>query len=82
MAVSALQVIVFFVRERSVMAFPSQVRIVYFALTLTGLWSAVRLPFCLVLLLRTIMVVFLGRCSIALLLKHMPWNQNRAARLV
>jgi hypothetical protein len=80
-AVSALQVLVFLVRERSVMAFPTQVRVVYFALTLIGLWAAVRLPFYVVLLLATIMVVFFGRCSIALVLKHMPWNRDRAARL-
>ena len=81
MAVSALQVVVFLVRERSVMAFPSQIRIVYFILTLTGLWAAVRLPFYVVLLLGTIMVVFFGRCSIAMLLKYMPWNRDRAVRL-
>jgi len=80
--VSAIQVLVFLVRERSVLAFPTQIRIVYFAVALTGLWAAVRLPFYILLLLGTIMVVFLGRCSIAMLLKHMPWNRDRAARLV
>lgn len=81
MAISAIQVLVFLVRERSAMAFPTQIRIVYFALTLTGLWPAGRLAFYILLLLGTIMVVFFGRCSIALLLKHMPWNRGRAARL-
>lgn len=81
MAVSAIQVIVFLVRERSVMAFPTQIRIVYFAWTLFGLWAAVRLPLYVLLLLGTIMVVFFGRCSIAMLLKPMPWNRNRAPRL-
>jgi hypothetical protein len=80
-AVSAIQVVVFLVRERSVLAFPTQIRIVYFALTLTGLWAALRLPFYVLLLLGTIMVVFFGRCSIALVLKYMPWNRDRAARL-
>ena len=82
MAVSAVQVLVFLVRERSVIAFPTQVRIVYFAWTLTGLWAVVRLPFYLLLLLGTIMVVFLGRCSISSVLKHMPWNRDRVVRLV
>jgi len=81
MAVSALQVAVFLLRERSVMAFPTQIRIVYFALTLIGLWAAVRLPFYVVLLLATAMVVLFDRCSIALVLKHMPWNRDRVARL-
>jgi hypothetical protein len=81
MAVSALQVVVFLVRERSVMAFPTQIRIVYFVLTLTGLWAAGRLLFYVLLLLGTVMVVFLGRCSISLLLKPMPWNRDRAPRL-
>jgi hypothetical protein len=81
MALSALQVVVFLVRERSVMAFPTQIRIVYFAATLLGLWETVRLPFYVLLLLATAMVVFLGRCSIAMMLKHMPWNRDRAPRL-
>ena len=49
---------------------------------LTGLWPAIRLPFYIVLLLGTIMVVLFGRCSIAMVLKHMPWNRERAPRLV
>jgi hypothetical protein len=80
-AISALQVVVFLGRERSMMAFPTQIRIVYWIVTLTGLWAAVRLPFYVLLLLGTIMVVFFGRCSISLLLKYMPWNRDRAARL-
>ncbi len=82
MVISAIQVVVFLLREQSVSAFPTQIRIVYFVWTLTGLWPAVRLPFYIVLLLGTIMVVFFGRCSIAMVLKHMPWNRDRAPRLV
>jgi hypothetical protein len=81
MAVSAIQVVVFLVRERSLLAFPTQIRVVYLILTLTGLWAAIRLPFYVLLLLGTIMVVFFGRCSIALVLKYMPWNRDRAVRL-
>ena len=80
-ALSAIQVIVFLARERSVMAFPTQIRIVYFALTLFGLWPAIRLPFYILMLLATAMVVFFGRCSIALVLKRMPWNRDRLPRL-
>lgn len=81
MAISALQVVVLVARERSAMAFPSQVRIVYFAATLLGLWEAGRLSIYLLLLLGTVMVVFLGRCSIAMVLKRMPWNRDRQARM-
>ncbi len=38
-AISLSQVVLFEAREESVMAFPAQVRLVYFALTLTGLWG-------------------------------------------
>jgi hypothetical protein len=81
-ALSAIQVVVFLIKEQSLIAFPTQIRIVYFAWSLTGLWDAVRLPFYIVLLLGTIMVVLFGRCSIALMLKYMPWNRGRAVRLV
>jgi hypothetical protein len=82
MALSALQVVIFLLRERSISAFPTQIRIVYFAASLLGLWLAIRLPFYILMLLATAMVVFFGRCSIALVLKHMPWNHDRLPRLV
>ncbi len=82
MLISAVQVIIFLIRERSVMAFPTQIRLVYLAWTLTGLWVAGRVPFYALLLLGTFMVVFFGRCSISLILKFMPWNRTRVPRLV
>jgi hypothetical protein len=82
MIISAVQVVVFLMRERSVIAFPTQVRLVYLAWTLTGLWAGGRLPFYTLLLLGTVMVVFFGRCSISLVLKFMPWNRTRIPRLV
>ena len=81
-AISAIQLVVFIGRERSLTAFPTQIRIVYLLWSLTGLWQVIRLPFYIILFLGTVMVVFFGRCSIALVLKHMPWNRNRAPRLV
>ena len=81
MILSAIQVALFLVREQKVMAFPCQVRIVYFALTLFGLWPAGRLYIYLLLILGTIMVVFFSRCSISLVLKAAPWNRERTARL-
>ena len=61
--------------------FPVQIRIVYFAFTLLGLLPEVRTVIYVILLLGTIMVTFFGRCSIALVLKHMPWNRGREVRL-
>ncbi len=80
--ISAVQVVLFLAREKQIMAFPVQIRVVYFIWALTGLWVAGRFIFYVLLLLGTIMVVFFGRCSITLMLKRMPWNRARVARLV
>jgi len=80
-AISALQVLFFLSQEKSLSAFPTQIRVVYFAFTLFGLWPPARLPIYVVLLLGTIMVTFFGRCAIALVLKQMPWNHAREVRL-
>ena len=76
MLISAIQVIYFTIREKSLFAFETQVRIVYFAFTLFGLWEAARFWFFLPLLLGTFMVTFFDKCSIAMLLKKMPWNKK------
>ncbi len=68
-------------QERSVSAFPTQIRIVYFAFTLFGLWPEPRRAVYLLLLIGTIMVTFFGRCAIALVLKRVPWNRGREVRL-
>ena len=81
MGISALQVLFFLVQEKSLTTFPMQIRIVYFALALFGLWPKVRLFIYIILLLGTIMVTFFGLCSIALVLKYMPWNRGREVRL-
>jgi hypothetical protein len=81
MGISAVQVIFFLAQEKSLIAFPVQIRIVYFAFTLFGLWPGVRLYVYLILLLGTVMVTFFARCVIALMLKQMPWNRGREVRL-
>lgn len=81
MLISALQVLIFLIRERSLAAFPTQIRIVYFVWSLLGLWAAVRLPAYILLALGTLMFVLLGRCSISMMLKRMPWNRNRLPRM-
>ena len=81
MGISAVQVLFFLAQEKGLSSFPVQIRVVYFALTLFALWSEVRLPIYIILLLGTIMVTFFGRCLIALGLKQMPWNVGREIRL-
>ena len=76
-SISAVQVIFFLVQEKSLITFPSQIRVVYFVLALFGLLPGVRFYIYILLLLGTIMVTFFGRCSIALILKQMPWNRGR-----
>lgn len=81
MAISMVQVIFFLVQEKSLAAFPTQIRIVYFIITLFGFWPIVRLVIYILLLLGTVMVTFFGKCSIGFLLKYMPWNREREVRL-
>jgi hypothetical protein len=81
MVISAIQVVFFLIRHQSLLAFPVQIRIIYFLWTLTGFWVAGRLLFYILLLLGTLMVVFFGRCSISMMLKPMPWNRNRVLQL-
>ena len=78
MALSGIQILYFTKKEGSLKAFPTQVRIAYFAITLFGLWVAIRFPLYVLILIGTIMVTFTGRCAIALVLKIMPWNRNIA----
>ena len=80
-AISVVQVVFFLAQEKDLLAFPVQIRIVYLALALFGLWPQVRLPIYILLLLGTSMVTFFGRCLIALGLKLMPWNKERGMRL-
>jgi len=81
MAVSAVQILFFWNRFKSLVDFDTQVRIVYFAFTLLGLLESVRLPVYILLLLGTFMVVAFNRCGIALVLKKMPWNKHRVVQI-
>jgi len=76
MVISALQFIYFGVRLKSLIAFDTQVRIVYFAITLLGIIEVVRFPLFILLFVGTLMVVLFNRCGIALGLKYMPWNRH------
>ena len=74
--VSLVQTVFIGVRTGSAFSFPSQVRIVYFAYTLLGLWEAGRFVCYALLAVGTVMVVLFDRCGIALVLKLMPWNKG------
>jgi hypothetical protein len=79
--ISAIQLVHSFARHRSLPAFPVQIRLVYFAITLFGAWEATRFYAYALLLIGTFMVVFLGRCTIGRILQTMPWNRDREIRL-
>lgn len=74
--VSLVQTVFVGVRTGSAFSFPSQVRIVYFAYTLLGLWETGRFVCYALLVVGTVLVVFFDRCGIALALKLMPWNKS------
>ncbi|MDH5598445.1 MAG: hypothetical protein OEY34_04945 [Cyclobacteriaceae bacterium] len=74
-AISAFQIIYFWFKQKSLSAFDTQVRIVYFLLALVGLIEFIAFYFYIALFLGTVMVVFFGRCSIAMVLRKMPWNK-------
>jgi hypothetical protein len=76
MIISAAQVLFFWNRFKSFLAFDTQIRIAYFVFTLFGLSKTIRFPFYIVLFIGTFMVVAFNRCGIALVLKKMPWNKQ------
>ena len=77
MIISAVQVLFFWNRLKSFLAFDTQVRIAYFVFTLVGLIKTIRFPFYILLFIGTFMVVAFNRCGIALVLKKMPWNERQ-----
>ncbi len=78
MLVSAVQVIWFAVATGNLVSFPSQVRLVYFGVTLLALWEPARVWVFAMLALGTFMVTAFGRCAISLALARMPWNRRVA----
>jgi hypothetical protein len=81
MIVSLLNLLNCLLKEKNLVAFPAQIRLVYFTITLVGFWPGGRFYVYIFLLVGTFMVTFWGKCSIALMLKYMPWNKGREARL-
>jgi hypothetical protein len=81
MAISAFQIVYFLFQEKTLVAWPVQVRIVIFLWSLLGLWPAGRVVAYVLLLIGIALGCFLGRCSISMMLKYMPWNRQREVRL-
>lgn len=79
--ISGIQIIHFKTQLKSLTAFDTQVRIVYFVFTLVGLIKAIRFPAFILLFIGTFMVVAFNRCGIALILKKMPWNKKQSIQI-
>jgi hypothetical protein len=77
MIISAAQVLFFWNRFRSFLAFDTQIRIVYFVFTLIGLSKTIRFPFYVFLFIGTFMVVAFNRCGIALFKKKCHGINNQ-----
>jgi len=75
--ISAVQLGHSIMKNGALSAFPVQIRLVYLGVTLFGFWPGPRLVVFAILLVGTGMMVFAGRCGIAMVLKGMPWNQGR-----
>lgn len=73
--VSAVQAVHFISKEKSLMAFPSQIRFVYFLFTVIGIFDPTRIWYGL-MTISTFMVAFFDKCLLARILMLMPWNKN------
>lgn len=72
---SAWQILHFGLRERSLSAFPVQVRIAYTALLLLALWEPMRWLFWVPAIGTPAQVLF-GYCTMARCLSLLPWNRT------
>jgi hypothetical protein len=72
----AWQALHFLARERSLAAFPVQVRLAYLGLLLVGLWEPAQFVYWIQLAGTTAMVLA-DYCPLARLLSLMPWNRTR-----
>lgn len=72
---NALQAIHFMLRERSLSAFPVQVRVGYLGLLLAGQWEPLYFIYFIQIAGTTAMVLF-DYCPLARFLSLMPWNRR------
>ena len=72
---NGVQVLYFMVRERSLVSFPVQVRVMFFAMMALAMVDPTRIFFA-ALAVGSAMVAFFDRCMIARVLVHAPWNRD------
>lgn len=77
---TVLQAIHFAIRERSMSAFPVQVRVAYLLLLLVALPERLQLIYWLPLIGTWVQVVF-GYCTMARTVSLLPWNRSEAFSL-
>lgn len=65
----------YFALRTGIVSFPTQVRVVYTALTVLALYDPTQILY-YALLVGTVMVTLFNRCIIARVLIHMPWNKD------
>ena len=80
MVLTAGQGVVFLVRERSLLAFPVQLRLAYLALLLICYLPALRWLYWLPTLGTFALIIF-GYCLLARLLSLLPWNSSESYSL-
>lgn len=73
--ISAIQSIYFIIKNRSLRAFPAQIRFVYFLFTIIGILDPTRIWYGL-MAVSTFMVAFFDKCLLARMLILMPWNKD------
>lgn len=79
-ALTAVQTVHFTGREKSLSAFPVQVRVAYLVLLLCGLWGPLKSIYWIPLVGTTAMVLS-GYCLLARILSLMPWNRREPLSL-
>lgn len=77
---NTVQAIHFMLRERSLAAFPVQVRVGYLGLLLAGQWAPLYFIYFIQIAGTTAMVLF-DYCPLARLLSLMPWNRREPLSL-
>jgi hypothetical protein len=75
-----IQILYYMISDDNPLTLPVQVCFTYFALASIGILNSLRFLIVALLLIASVRATFFGRCSIAPLLKQLPWNRNRELR--
>lgn len=77
-SLSLVHVLFFLEESKNVRDFETQLRLIFFVLTLFGIVPGVRVFVFVLLLAETILIAFFGQSYLARGLKRMRWNQRHA----